>query len=298
MKSNQPNIGGVALDFRDLYRLFNSVAVSVALAESADMVWRKEKGSLIKKMGVDIYNLTIGCYFDNLDVVWEPPAAELQLADSLQLKKKTAQLSSDYWQDFIRRALENPKKLGIYLNNLQIKRNESKQKVARLLREANQINRGIEQEIGKRLMGAAAVKFVANSSLIIMSNYIAPGAAIAFGIGSGAVALRVQFYQGANAFDKASTIIITTGDAKATAWKASLDSVQKAKVGEIQQLLARSDTTVTQRLSTAMQIDARQLHAAKASYGASIANAIGRGLQVFAIGLEARDLYNTYQSSR
>jgi len=82
-----------------------------------------------------------------------------------------------------------------------------------------------------------------------------------------------------------------------SAWATSLDSVQKQKVGEIQKLLARTDKTMTQRLAISLELDKRIGDASKASYGASIAKAVGRGLHIFVIGLEAKDLYSAYNSS-
>jgi len=148
--------------------------------------------------------LTLGSFLDDIEVVWEPPMADVKLADRMQTKRKTAQLNLTYWEEFIRREQAEPKKLGLYLNQLATKKNVSKQNMEMLFRDAMEINQGIEQEIGTRMIVAATIKFVANTAGIVLSGGLSMGVGVAFGAATGLAALRVQFYQDANAFEKAA----------------------------------------------------------------------------------------------
>lgn len=288
----QPLLKVVVLNFTELYKLFHSVASSVALEQSASLVWREEKGSFIKTMAADIYNIEIGFLVGKKSNVWEPPMADIHLADKLQTQEKAAKLTAQYWKDFLSVAKTNPKQLKSFLVQLESKKNASKQRLTMLFQEADQINQGIEKEIGKRLMNTAVVKFTANTSLIIMSSYLPGGQAVALGLVLGGTTLHVQFYQNADAIGKANTILVGMGDAQATTFQTTLNNTSKHFAAELKQLLFSADRVTTQQLSHAMKLSAH------ASLGASIAGIAGQSVQFYAIGLEAKDLYSTYKATR
>ena len=285
-------LSGTELDIVGLHRFFNGVAARVAMAGSARIKWNAEKGSFWKSYRAELYNLSLGNFFDEIKVEWSPPSAEVVTGSKPVIAEETEKLRQHYWETFLTKTVESPQRGVQYLRGLEKVKQSAADNLRQIFNDAKNINQDILDEINFGLRIVAGTKAVSNISVVVLGTILSGGAPIAIGLAQGAATFYIQFKQGASAFEKTSTVVVTTGGAYTAAWQQSLQHVANTKASEaakISELLVKADQSSAQRLSNALMLEKRMIDAERAAFKASLHNAVGKGLAAFAIGMEVYD---------